>query len=86
MSFRRAKRGISLCPALSKITPGLSFPRKRESSSMWTYVDPRLRGGGNTRDFHLFGWAGGTCTLRVDSARNLALEAIDLRDSSLRSE
>jgi hypothetical protein len=58
--------------ALSKITRGLSFPRKRESSSMWTYVDPRLRGGDNTGDFHLFGWAAGPWTLRVDSAKHLS--------------
>jgi hypothetical protein len=45
--------------ALLKITPCLSFPRKRESSSMWTDVDPRLRGGDNTGDFHLLGWAAG---------------------------
>jgi hypothetical protein len=31
--------------APSKITPCRSFPRKREFSSFWTDVDPRLRGG-----------------------------------------
>jgi hypothetical protein len=35
----------------------LSFPRKRESSPLWTDVDPRLRGGDEGGDFHLFGWA-----------------------------
>ena len=50
--------------ALSKITRGLSFPRKRESSSMWAYLDPRLRGGDNTGDFHLFGWAAGPWTVQ----------------------
>jgi hypothetical protein len=59
--------------ARSKITRGLSFPRKRESSSMWTGLDPRpsassgqaFRGGDNTGDFHLLGWAAGPWTLRV---------------------
>ena len=44
--------------ALSKITRRQSFPRKRESISCWTDVDPRLRGG-DTGDFHPFGWAAG---------------------------
>ena len=50
---------------LSKIPRGLSFPRKRESSSMWMDLDPRLRGGDNTGDFHLFGWDAAPSTLRV---------------------
>ena len=62
--------------ALSKITRGLSFPRKRESSSMWTYLDARLREGDNTGDFHLFGWAVGPCTLRVNCANGLSTTAV----------
>jgi hypothetical protein len=37
----------------------LSFPRKRESRSLWTDVDPRLRGGDDNSDSHLLGWAAG---------------------------
>jgi hypothetical protein len=58
--------------ALSKITPCQSFPRKRESSRMWTELDPRLRGGDNTGDFHLFGWAARPWTLSVNCAKDLA--------------
>ena len=45
--------------ALLKITPRQSFPRKRESSSFWTGLGPRLRGGDNNGDFDLLGWAAG---------------------------
>ena len=30
-------------------------PWREESSPMWADVDPRLRGGDNTGDFHLLG-------------------------------
>ena len=53
--------------ALLKITPCQSFPRKRESSRMWTELDPRLRGGDNTGDFHLLGWAAGPSILSRNS-------------------
>jgi hypothetical protein len=47
-----------LC-ALSKITPCCSFPRKRESTFLRADVDPRLRGGDHTSDFHPARWAAG---------------------------
>jgi hypothetical protein len=47
-------------------------PWREESSPMWTGLDPRLRGGDNTGDFHLFGWAAGPWTLRVNSAKHLS--------------
>jgi hypothetical protein len=54
--------------APSKITPCRSFPRKREFSSFWTDVDPRLRGGDNNGDFHFVGWSPGPCTPGMTSA------------------
>jgi hypothetical protein len=36
---------------LSKIAPCQSFPRKRESTFLWTDVDPRLRGVTTTAIF-----------------------------------
>jgi hypothetical protein len=45
--------------AFSKITRCRSFPRKRDSSPTWTDLDPRLRGGDNSGDFHLLGLATG---------------------------
>ena len=42
---------------LLRITPFRSFPRKRESSSFWTDVDPCFRGCNDNGDFHFFGWA-----------------------------
>ena len=37
----------------------LSLPKGGNPASFWTDVDPRLRGGDNTGDFHLLGWAAG---------------------------
>jgi len=42
-----------------------SSPRKRESSSLWTDVDPRLRGGDD--DFHMFEWTQGSTYTQNDS-------------------
>ncbi|MGD0012004.1 MAG: hypothetical protein ABSE93_26120 [Terriglobia bacterium] len=36
-------------------------------------MDPRLRGGDNTGDFHLFGWAAGPWTLGVNWANGLSM-------------
>jgi hypothetical protein len=51
--------------ARSKTTPSRSFPRKRESTLFWTDVDPRLRSGDDSGDFHLLQWAAGPCTLAM---------------------
>ena len=59
--FARGRAGF--LAALSKIIPCQSFPRKRESMFFQTDLDPRPRGGDNSRDFHLDGRAEGPCTL-----------------------
>ena len=73
-SFWRANED-SPWPALSKIIPCRSSPRKacpelaegRESTSVWADMDPRLRGGDDTDDFLLFGRAADPRALRISS-------------------
>jgi hypothetical protein len=62
----RTKRQLAAAPP--KIRPRQSFPRKRESRSFWTDVDPRLRGGDDNGDFHLIGCAAGPWVLSSQEA------------------